>query len=149
IRHTESIRLRPLPESPKCPANPGEPAQCSTMNDSAEHNGDEPVDPGFAPEDYTDGRKLGEWRARDDEEARTSIRWEATYLTLVLALVVAAMLSVWLRYPQRILGLSEQRTLVFTQHALAALSGIFGGVVFAMKWLYHSVAKQLWNIDRR
>jgi fructose-specific phosphotransferase system IIC component len=29
-----------------------------------------------------------------------------------------------------------------------ALSGVVGGTAFALKWLYHSVAKWLWNSDR-
>jgi len=119
------------------------------MNDAHEPTKDELVEPGFAPEDYTDSRKLGDWRSRYDKEALKSIRWEAAYLTIVLAIVVAGMFLSWLGTPQRALGLSEQRSLTFTQYALAALSGVFGGVIFAMKWLYHSVAKQLWNIDRR
>lgn len=119
------------------------------MSDPHQHRQDGPSEPGFAPEDYTDRRGLGDWRSRYDEEALKSIRWEATYLTLVLVVVVIGMFLAWLGTPQRALGLSEQRTLTFTQHALGALSGVFGGVIFAMKWLYHSVAKQLWNIDRR
>jgi len=119
------------------------------MSDAHEPTKDEAVEPGFAPEDYTDSRELGDWRSRYDKEALKSIRWEAAYLTIVLAVVVAGMFLSWLGTPQRALGLSEQRSLTFTQHALAALSGVFGGVIFAMKWLYHSVAKQLWNIDRR
>lgn len=29
-----------------------------------------------------------------------------------------------------------------------AISGVVGGTAFALKWLYHSVAKWLWNTDR-
>lgn len=119
------------------------------MNDASEHSKEDPPEPGFAPEDYTDSRNLGDWRSRYDEDALRSIRWEAVYLALVLLAVVVAMFLAWLGVPQKALGLSEQRSLTFTQHALAGLSGMFGGVIFAMKWLYHSVAKQLWNIDRR
>lgn len=28
------------------------------------------------------------------------------------------------------------------------VAGLLGGTVFALKWLYHSVAKGLWNQDR-
>src|SRR5260221_10001997 len=107
------------------------------------------IEPGFAPEDYTDNRKLGDWRSRYDEQALKSIRWEAVYLIVVLALTITSMFLTWLGTPQRYLGLSDQRNQVFTQHCLAALSGVFGGTIFAMKWLYHSVAKHLWNVDRR
>ncbi|MGC2464330.1 MAG: hypothetical protein WA517_03975 [Candidatus Acidiferrum sp.] len=119
------------------------------MSDLHERGQDEAPEPGFAPEDYTDRRKLGDWHSRYDKDALKSIRWEAAYLTLVLGIVVICMFLAWLGTPQKALGLSDQRSAAFTQHALAALSGVFGGVIFAMKWLYHSVAKQLWNIDRR
>jgi hypothetical protein len=115
------------------------------MNES----GSEVPDPGFAPEDYTDGRKLGDWRSRYDKDAWSSIRWEAAYLTILLLVVSAAMFLIWLGYPQRRLGLSESKSFVFARYGLAGLSGMFGGVLFGMKWLYHSVAKQLWNLDRR
>jgi H+/Cl- antiporter ClcA len=119
------------------------------MSDRQGNQTGEPEDPGFAPGDYTDGRKLGDWQSRYSEEARSSIRWEAAYLSLLLAAVVTSMFLVWLGYPQRLLGLTDNKAVSFTRHSLAAASGVFGGVIFAMKWLYHSVAKQLWNLDRR
>lgn len=111
--------------------------------------GSEVPDPGFAPEDYTDGRKMGEWRSRYDKEAWSSIRWEAAYLTILLLTVATAMFLIWLGYPQSHLGLSDPKSVAFARYGLAGLSGMFGGVLFGMKWLYHSVAKQLWNLDRR
>jgi hypothetical protein len=119
------------------------------MSEFSDQKSREPEDPGFAPEDYTDGRKLGEWRSRYDDEARACIRWEASYLTLVFVVVVIGIFLVWWGYPQKVLGLADQRSIVFARHCLAALSGVFGGVLFGMKWLYHGVAKQIWNLDRR
>jgi hypothetical protein len=118
----------------------------------SEHTGQrsgEPIDPGFAPGDYTDGRKPGDWRSRYEGEALAAIRWEAAYLTIVFVLTIGGMFLVWWGYPQRRLGLTDQRGIIFARHCLAGLSGILGGVLFAMKWLYHSVAKQIWNLDRR
>ncbi len=119
------------------------------MNEPQKSNTDAAPEPGFAPEDYTDNRQLGDWRSKYDTEARRHIRWEATYLTALLALVVIAMFLVWLGLPQKRLMLSDHMSLTFSRYAMAGLSGVFGGVLFAMKWLYHSVAKQLWNLDRR
>ena len=34
-------------------------------------------------------------------------------------------------------------------YSLAWLGGTFGGTMFDIKWLYHSVAKQIWHQDRR
>jgi hypothetical protein len=110
---------------------------------------EQPVDPGFAPEDPTDGRKPGEWRSRYEPEAWRCIRWEAAYLVLVLLAVTASMFLIWLGHPQRCLRLSEQQSTIFTRHSLGCLSGILGGVIFGLKWLYHSFAKQTWNLDRR
>jgi len=115
------------------------------MNDT----GGEAPDPGFAPEDYSDGRKLGEWRSRYEKEAWAFIRWEAAYLVMLFFAISAAMFLIWLGYPQKRLGLSEIKSIAFARYGLAGLAGMFGGVLFGMKWLYHSVAKQLWNLDRR
>ena len=32
---------------------------------------------------------------------------------------------------------------------MAWLAGMLGGTLFDIKWLYHTVARQLWNMDRR
>jgi hypothetical protein len=106
-------------------------------------------DPGFAPEDFTDGRGLGQWRSRYDREAWSYIYWEAGYLAALLLIVLVSMLLVWLKIPQRYLKLSDAMSPTFTRYVMAGLSGILGGVLFAMKWLYHSVAKELWNVDRK
>ena len=45
--------------------------------------------------------------------------------------------------------LSDQASQTFTRNALAWLGGSLGGTLFAMKWMYHTVAKQLWNLDRQ
>ena len=104
---------------------------------------------GFAPEDYTDGRPARDWKSRYDDSARSSVRGEAIYLAVALLVVTVAMLSTWLQTPQKYLGLSQERNLLFERFGLATLAGILGGILFAMKWLYHTVAKGYWNIDRR
>ena len=43
--------------------------------------------PEFAPEDPTDGRKLGEWRSIYELEALKGIQGEAIYLAALLILV--------------------------------------------------------------
>jgi hypothetical protein len=119
------------------------------MNQTGGGKPEEPVDPGFAPEDYTDGRREGDWRSRYDEEARGCIRAESIYLAVALLAVSILMFLTWLGIPQRLMGLSDQQAAAFLRHTLAATSGILGGIIFAMKWLYHSVAKQLWHQDRK
>jgi hypothetical protein len=45
-------------------------------------------------------------------------------------------------------GLSYPRDRQFVIWLSVALSGVVGGTSFALKWLYHSVAKDAWNHDR-
>ena len=40
-------------------------------------------------------------------------------------------------------------SLTSRQVLFAWLGGILGGTLYAIKWLYHVVAKNLWNSDRR
>ena len=35
------------------------------------------------------------------------------------------------------------------RYGLAWIGGTLGGTLFTIKWLYHVVARQLWNLDRR
>jgi hypothetical protein len=106
-------------------------------------------DPGFAPKDLSDNRPLGDWHSRYHADAWRHIWVETIYLFVLLMAVVGSMLAVWLMYPQKHWQLTAQNSLTFSRYALAWLSGTLGGLLFAMKWLYHSVAKQRWNLDRR
>jgi hypothetical protein len=106
-------------------------------------------DSGFAPEDLTDGRQPGDWQSKYRPEAWKFIRQEAIYLVAFMAVALVTMLLVWLRRPQILLHLSGRDTHIFSRYAFAGLSGVLGGVLFAMKWLYHTVAKRTWHMDRR
>ncbi len=119
------------------------------MSEAKDQSNVNATDPGFAPEDFTDGRKLGDWRSQYEPEALRSIRWEAAYLLAMLAIATVMMFLIWLGAPQKRLGLSNESTLVFARYTMAGLAGTLGGILFAMKWLYHSVAKHIWNLDRR
>lgn len=119
------------------------------MADNVACPGEDNRESGFAPKDLTDNRAPGDWRSRYEAAAWRYIWLEAAYLALLLLLVVAAICLVWLNRPQRRLGLSVTAGLTFSRYGLAWLSGTLGGVLFAMKWLYHTVAKQMWNLDRR
>jgi hypothetical protein len=112
--------------------------------------GDHPALPeiGFAPKDLTDGRGPGEWRSRYEAAAWKWIVAEGMYLAVLLFAVVSTILVVWLRRPAAWLHLFPVQSATFTRYAYAWLGGTLGGVLFAMKWLYHSVAKWSWNLDR-
>jgi hypothetical protein len=101
--------------------------------------------------DLTDGREKGHWETRySDKIAQQAIKWERKYLIILFFSVLA--ISIFL-------GLSFKRCLGFLNinceltefkiYCFAFLGGMLGGIVFSMKWLYHSVAKNTWNIDRR
>ena len=105
--------------------------------------------PAFAPADPTDGRAPLDWQSKYDKNARDAIRTEAIYLGLLLFLVPTAILLLWLGLPKQWLALSDDRYKVFARYGTAWLAGTLGGVLFAIKWLYHTVARRIWHLDRR
>ncbi|MCI0722877.1 MAG: hypothetical protein L0338_28490 [Acidobacteria bacterium] len=106
--------------------------------------------PGFAPDDPTDGRELLDWRSRyNDPSAQRAIRFEATYLAVLLFSVPIALLILWLGYPKYWLLLDDHSYRPVLKYGLAWLGGVLGGTLFDVKWLYHSVARQIWHLDRR
>jgi len=106
--------------------------------------------PGFAPSDPTDGRKLLEWDSKYTEPgAKWGIRVEAAYLTVLLFSIPIAIVLLWLHYPKNWFGLCDEKYKPIMKYGIAWLSGVLGGTVFDMKWLYHVVARQIWHLDRR
>lgn len=111
---------------------------------------DEKPAPGFAPDDLTDGRERLDWKTRyPDKEAKRAILLEAIYVTLLLFGIPILILLIWLKIPRIWLQIEEAQYKVLMTYAFAWLGGTFGGTLFDMKWLYHSVAKQIWHRDRR
>jgi hypothetical protein len=113
----------------------------------------ESSDPGFAPADITDDRAAGDWKSRyDDPVAKWWIRAEACYLFVHMVIVIATIfgLAVADSYPGGSAPpASLPNTLSWQQLLHSWLGGVLGGTLFAMKWLYHAVAKNLWHVDRR
>jgi len=104
----------------------------------------------FAPTDTTDFRERLEWHSNYSEpEARLGITIDAAYIGAVFVLVVAFFLILWLGYPKKWFGISDRQYTPIFFYGLAWLSGTLGGTLFDLKWLYHSVAKGWWNLDRR
>jgi hypothetical protein len=50
---------------------------------------------------------------------------------------------------QPLLNLSDKRYATFALYCYAWLGGSLGGTLFDLKWLYHSVGKGLWHVERR
>jgi hypothetical protein len=59
------------------------------------------------------------------------------------------MLTLWLELPRVCITISDQKYRPILKYGLAWLGGTLGGTLFDAKWLYHSVAKKLWHLDRR
>ena len=111
--------------------------------------GEEQPVPNFAPVDLTDNRKAFDWKSKYPEEAKKQIRWECAYLLALLFLAPIALLLLWLGHPRFWLGLSEAQYPTFAHYTYAWVGGTLGGTLFDLKWLYHSVAKGLWHLERR
>lgn len=97
----------------------------------------------------TDDRPTGEWSTRYPDAATRQIRHEALYVagSFVVYLLLIAIVSIGAE--KDFLDLGEQASSEFTPYALSLIGGCLGGTMFSMKWLYHTVAKNIWNIDRR
>lgn len=111
---------------------------------------DNKCDPGFAPSDPTDSRACGEWDTRYPDAAKTHIRQEASYLAAHLATVLLTVFVLTIYSDEHASFLTVTKdTIRWPQLLFAYLGGVLGGTLNAMKWLYHSVAKNIWNLDRR
>src|SRR5215475_993351 len=107
-------------------------------------------DPGFAPEDLTDGRVKGNWQTRyNDPIAQRAIRVEVIYVIVITFLSPALIAIVVFGWPRGWLNLHRSTWLHVQHYSYAWLGGLLGGSLFSMKWMYHSVAKGTWNQDRR
>lgn len=112
-------------------------------------DGQQPAYTGFAPEARTDGRHVGSWNSRFIEKtARTQIAIEALYVFLILTLTPFLLIVIEFHIWPSSEVLSDAQWTTLTPFAFAYIGGIFGGTLFATKWLYHTVAKGTWNADR-
>lgn len=113
-------------------------------------NSEKMEEPGFAPAEPTDGRKPGDWQTRySDPVSKGAIRSEALYLGWWLVFCLVFLVLLVLEMPQQWLGLSGKILQYFNLSIGAWLAGTLGGTLYAIKWLYHTVARNTWNIDRR
>ncbi len=107
---------------------------------------DEPLD--FAPADLTDGRELCEYQTRWDCRAWRLIAVEAAYLFVLIVGIPVVLFFVWKGSFDNWLDLTSREHDTFEYYSAAWLAGVLGGASFAMKWLYHTVAKGEWHEDR-
>jgi hypothetical protein len=121
-------------------------------------NGDEQKLAAWAPYDYTDGKKKGEWKTSYPPEARKCIRWETIYLVVIsigclfgVFFIVSKSCGIGTVYPasDAVVQSSDQSSLMFLGFVGALLAGTLGGCIFGLKCMYHFVAKLMWHEDRR
>jgi len=103
----------------------------------------------FGQADPTDGRKPFEWQSKYDSIAVRKQQWEALYLGALLFLMPALMVCLWLALPKHWFHLSDDKYGPLVKYGFAWAAGTLGGVLFDLKWLYHTVARGLWHLDRR
>lgn len=105
------------------------------------------IETDFAPADLTDSRRPFDWQTGyNDRQARRKIHAEAFYL--VSLLVVTSIISGVLHFARPSV-LDPRLFTIARDYIYSGLGGAFGGALFAMKWLYHSVAKGIWHEDRQ
>lgn len=99
----------------------------------------------------TDERDKGNWESRYSDRAKRSIRIDAIYVAIVLALTLTALVLTWKgTLYSWIAGDCTTCSLEsFNQYAYFYLGGQLGGTLFGVKYLYNVVARGWWNIDRR
>lgn len=104
----------------------------------------------FAPGEPTDGRLEGDYKSRYVKTQWRQILAEAVYL--LAAFTVSSLILLWtgpsVATPVDAEILDQTEWGSARPFTLAFFGGALGGTLFALKWLYHSVAKGIWNPDR-
>lgn len=106
--------------------------------------------------DYDDGRLEGDWQSRYERRAWVQIVVEfALLLSYLIVAIYFLMEAITAKTPDTTksgLLYSQMLGVYFVEAHVKwlalATAGFIGGAVFDLKWLYHSVAKGIWNVDR-
>lgn len=103
-----------------------------------------------------DGRPVGSWASRYPRPAWVQITVELIYLSAILIACLLVVIDPALSksdlsaqtgsYISYFGGLEIRSTAL--KWVSLGVSGLVGGTVFSLKWLYHSVAKGVWSRDR-
>ncbi len=128
--------------------DPADPPPGDAGNDLLSANTPPPV--------LSDGRRPGQIQSRFGRRAWVQIWFELAYLTGWLATCTWILLTIGYHVgaPEAAkanplpFGLAYPRDRQLLIWIALTTSGSVGGTAFALKWLYHSVAKDIWNVDR-
>jgi H+/Cl- antiporter ClcA len=96
-----------------------------------------------------DGRGRGEWESRYPPKVWWNIVIEAVYLVVALGACVTCLLCTWLGTFEAVFSIPDDKAVALNRYLFYFFGGVFGGALFGIKWLYHSVARGFWNADRR
>jgi len=106
--------------------------------------------PSFGQADPTDSREPGNWMSRySNSEAKKAIRFEFIYLISLFIIAPAVILILWLELPKGWFNIPEEKFYSLFKYGLAWAAGTMGGTLFDIKWFYHVIARNIWNMDRR
>ncbi len=106
--------------------------------------------------DYDDGRTDGDWKTRFNLWAWLQITLEFSLLFAYLGAANYLLIEAITEVPKENVREGFVYSSFFDLYVAEekakwialALSGFIGGTVFDLKWMYHSVAKGIWNVDR-
>jgi hypothetical protein len=106
--------------------------------------------------DLDDGRGVGDWVSRYPKSAWFQIVPEFALLTVYLVFPGYLLAEAIIEPSAENIRSGYIYSSIFNSHVsddnakwiALTLSGFIGGAVFDLKWLYHSVAKGIWNRDR-
>ncbi|HET6509389.1 MAG TPA: hypothetical protein VFG42_21505 [Baekduia sp.] len=97
----------------------------------------------------SDDRALFDWESRWPKRARWHIRFELLYLVALFAASPVGLFCLSAGKLDEPLDLTTEESRSLALYGAAWFGGLLGGCLFSMKWLYHSVARGKWHLDRR
>jgi len=107
------------------------------------------TDPDAGTGDPTDGRIEYQWSTRYPRHVRVEIYLESSYLFVLFVCSFFVMFAIWRGWISSYVSVYSSESYILKKYAFYAISGILGGVVFGIKYLYRVVARGYWHQDRR
>jgi hypothetical protein len=96
-----------------------------------------------------DERKRFAWQSRYPSKPRTAIRYEAAYVVAMFVGSLIAIALTWRGDLFAVIGCDQCSPSTLKRYAYFFFSGVMGGSLFGLKYLYKVVARGWWNEDRR
>ena len=96
-----------------------------------------------------DERKQFYWESRWPPEAIRQIYYEAAYVVGIFVASLVGILLTWRGGVFWLAGCEQCNPTTLRRYAYLFFSGVMGGSLFGLKYLYKVVARGWWNVDRR